>query len=77
MQLYLIAYGGYRFLTEFIRPEPRAWLDLTFYQWVSLLLIAGMVGQWLNDAWPDIKRRLAATRSGARGPAPRSAARRG
>ena len=44
--LYLIAYGVYRFLTEYIRPEPVSMGGLTFYQWVSLGLIAGMVGQW-------------------------------
>jgi prolipoprotein diacylglyceryltransferase len=46
LQIYLIAYGVYRFLTEFIRPEPLALGGLTFYQWVSLTLIAAMVGQW-------------------------------
>jgi phosphatidylglycerol---prolipoprotein diacylglyceryl transferase len=50
LKLFLIAYGCYRFLTEFIRPEPPAWLDLTFYQWVSLVLIAGMLIQWAYDA---------------------------
>lgn len=46
LQIYLIAYGVYRFLTEFIRPEPVSAGGLTFYQWVSLILIAAMVGQW-------------------------------
>src|SRR5262249_54022203 len=32
LKLYLICYGCYRFATEYIRPEPPAWLDLTFYQ---------------------------------------------
>jgi phosphatidylglycerol---prolipoprotein diacylglyceryl transferase len=45
-QLYLIAYGTYRFLTEYIRPEPASMCGLTFYQWVSLTLIAAMAGQW-------------------------------
>src|SRR5205823_368766 len=35
-KLYLICYSIYRFLTEFIRPEPRDMLGLTFYQWLSL-----------------------------------------
>jgi phosphatidylglycerol---prolipoprotein diacylglyceryl transferase len=47
LQVYLIAYCGYRFLTEFIRPEPRGWLDLTFYQWASILFAAALAGQWL------------------------------
>ncbi len=49
LKLYLIAYGVYRFATEFIRPEPEYWLNLTFYQWISLALIAGLAGQWLAD----------------------------
>src|SRR5262249_57396209 len=36
LKLYLIAYGVFRFLTEFIRPEPPWWLGLTFYQWAAL-----------------------------------------
>jgi phosphatidylglycerol:prolipoprotein diacylglycerol transferase len=39
VKLYLIAYGLYRFATEFIRPEPAYWLDLTFYQWISIAMI--------------------------------------
>jgi phosphatidylglycerol:prolipoprotein diacylglycerol transferase len=49
LKLYLIAYGCYRFLTEYIRPEPDYRLGLTFYQWVSLVLVAGLAGQWLYD----------------------------
>jgi prolipoprotein diacylglyceryltransferase len=49
LKLYLIAYGLYRFLTEFIRPEPVAALALTFYQWASLALILGLSLQWLHD----------------------------
>ena len=50
LKLYLIAYGVYRFLTEFIRPEPIGAVGLTFYQWVSLVLIGAMVVQWAYDA---------------------------
>jgi phosphatidylglycerol:prolipoprotein diacylglycerol transferase len=49
LQVYLISYGVYRFLTEYIRPEPRLWLGLTFYQWVSLALIVGLSAQWWID----------------------------
>jgi phosphatidylglycerol:prolipoprotein diacylglycerol transferase len=49
LKLYLIAYGVYRFLTEYLRPEPIAAASLTFYQWVSLVLIAGMMAQWWVD----------------------------
>jgi len=50
LQFYLIAYGAYRFLTEFIRPEPAWWLGLTFYQWAALALAAGLAVQWLAEA---------------------------
>jgi prolipoprotein diacylglyceryltransferase len=49
LKLYLIAYGVYRFLTEYIRPEPTRALGLTFYQWASLLLVGGLVVQWVVD----------------------------
>jgi phosphatidylglycerol:prolipoprotein diacylglycerol transferase len=50
LKLYLIAYGVFRFATEFIRPEPPLWLGLTFYQWVALLMIVGLSVQWLVDS---------------------------
>jgi prolipoprotein diacylglyceryltransferase len=51
LQFYLICYGVYRFLTEFIRPEP-AWLGLlTFYQWAALFLVAALTVQWAVDDW--------------------------
>jgi phosphatidylglycerol---prolipoprotein diacylglyceryl transferase len=46
LQFYLIAYCGYRFLTEYLRPEPPGWLGLTFYQWVCLLFAAALAVQW-------------------------------
>ena len=49
LKLYLIAYGVYRFLTEYIRPEPRYWPGLTFYQWAALGLTAGLLVQWWVD----------------------------
>jgi phosphatidylglycerol:prolipoprotein diacylglycerol transferase len=49
LKFYLIAYGAYRFATEFIRPEPAEWLRLTFYQWVSVALIFGLSVQWAFD----------------------------
>jgi len=49
LKLYLIAYGVYRFLTEYIRPEPSWWLGLTFYQWAAAALALGMIAQWLAD----------------------------
>jgi phosphatidylglycerol---prolipoprotein diacylglyceryl transferase len=46
LQLYLIAYGVYRFATEYIRPEPVGLLGLTFYQWVSVVMVVGLSLQW-------------------------------
>jgi phosphatidylglycerol:prolipoprotein diacylglycerol transferase len=52
LKLYLIAYGIYRFATEYIRPEPAWWLGLTFYQWASVALAAGLAVQWWWDRKP-------------------------
>ncbi len=49
LKFYLIAYAAYRFITEFIRPEPVGPGGLTFYQWVSLALVAGLGAQWFVD----------------------------
>ncbi len=38
VKLYFLSYFAYRFLTEFIRPEPRLWLGLTGYQYSVLVL---------------------------------------
>jgi phosphatidylglycerol:prolipoprotein diacylglycerol transferase len=50
LKFYLICYGVYRFLTEFIRPEPVVALGLTYYQWVALALILPLCVQWAVDA---------------------------
>ena len=50
LKLYLIAYCGYRFLTEFIRPEPTLAGGLTFYQWFVLPCAAALMVQWWYDA---------------------------
>jgi prolipoprotein diacylglyceryltransferase len=52
LQLYLIAYGVYRFATEYIRPEPADLLGLTFYQWVSVVLVVGLALQWALERGP-------------------------
>lgn len=49
LQLYLICYGIYRFLTEFIRPEPIWLAGWTFYQWASLVLAGAMAVQWVLE----------------------------
>lgn len=50
IKLYLIAYLGYRFLSEFVRPEARIWLGLTGYQWAAVVLIPLFVLLWVHDA---------------------------
>jgi phosphatidylglycerol:prolipoprotein diacylglycerol transferase len=50
LKLYLIAYAAFRFLTEYIRPEPTVGLGLTFYQWVALAGGAALMMQWWWDA---------------------------
>ncbi|MCH7688359.1 MAG: hypothetical protein IH899_17040 [Planctomycetes bacterium] len=49
IKLYLIAYFFYRFLTEFIRPEPKLWLDLTGYQWAALAFVPLLIALWMKD----------------------------
>jgi phosphatidylglycerol:prolipoprotein diacylglycerol transferase len=50
IKLYILAYLGYRFATEFIRPEPRMLYGLTGYQWACLLLAPVFVGLWCRDS---------------------------
>jgi phosphatidylglycerol:prolipoprotein diacylglycerol transferase len=50
LQLYLIAYGVFRFVTEYLRPEPPGLLGLTFYQWVAVVLVVGPAAQWAWEA---------------------------
>ncbi|HYV34530.1 MAG TPA: prolipoprotein diacylglyceryl transferase family protein [Gemmataceae bacterium] len=49
VKLYILAYLAYRFATEFIRPEPRLWLDLSVYQWAALVLWPVFVFLWWRD----------------------------
>lgn len=49
IKLYIIAYLVYRFLTEFIRPEPAWWLDLSVYQWCALLTLPVFAFLWWRD----------------------------
>ena len=37
--LYLISYGVFRFLTEFVRETPRLFGPLSSYQWLSLFMV--------------------------------------
>ena len=50
IKLYIISYLTYRFVTEWIRPEPELWFGLTGYQWASLLLIPLFAWLWARDS---------------------------
>ncbi len=50
LKLYLICYGIYRFLTEFIRPEPVYAVGLTYFQWVAVVMVVALSVQWWYDA---------------------------
>ena len=43
MPAYIAAYGIYRFLTEFLRPEERVWAGLTFYQLSAVPITLAML----------------------------------
>jgi prolipoprotein diacylglyceryltransferase len=49
LKLYLIAYGVFRFCSEWLRPEPIWAAGLTFYQWVCLFMVVGLSVQWWYD----------------------------
>lgn len=49
IKLYIITYLIYRFLTEFLRPEPVIFAGLTGYQCASLALVPVFVGLWIKD----------------------------
>jgi phosphatidylglycerol---prolipoprotein diacylglyceryl transferase len=49
IKLYIIAYLVFRFFTEFIRPEPRGWLDLTIYQWCAVAMLPVFIFLWWRD----------------------------
>jgi hypothetical protein len=50
IKFYIISYLAYRIVTEWIRPEPKLWYDLTGYQWAALALIPLFAALWANDA---------------------------
>jgi prolipoprotein diacylglyceryltransferase len=51
LKFYLIGYFAFRFLAGFIRPEPHVLLNLTFYQWASLVGSVFLSGQLLLPGW--------------------------
>jgi phosphatidylglycerol:prolipoprotein diacylglycerol transferase len=50
IKLYILAYLLYRFVTEFIRAEPRVLTGLTGYQWACLALAPLFIWLWVRDA---------------------------
>ena len=58
IKLYFISYLAYRFLTEFLRPEPRLWLGLTGYQWAALALGPLFAILWWQDARLETSRQV-------------------
>lgn len=49
LKLYLIAYCLFRFLTEWLRPEPQVLIGLTFYQLAVAAFAIGLSIQWWVD----------------------------
>jgi phosphatidylglycerol:prolipoprotein diacylglycerol transferase len=66
LKLYLIGYAAFRFLVEFIRPEPAWWLGLSVYQWAALALIPPLAWQWRLDARAAPAAAASATSAGCR-----------
>lgn len=52
-KFYILTYLGYRFVTEFIRPEARVFAGLTAYQWAALLLTPIFAWLWWRDGDPE------------------------
>jgi phosphatidylglycerol:prolipoprotein diacylglycerol transferase len=50
IKLYFISYCGYRFASEFLRPEPVVLGGLTAYQWSALVIALAFSALWTRDA---------------------------
>ena len=50
IKLYILAYLCYRFLSEYVRPEPVVALGLSIYQWACLGLIPIFLLLWRLDS---------------------------
>ena len=61
IKFYFICYLGYRFLTEWIRPEPEIVASLTGYQWGAVILIPVFAWLWYKDATALKREALAKT----------------
>jgi phosphatidylglycerol---prolipoprotein diacylglyceryl transferase len=49
LKVYLLCYLTYRFVTEWLRPEPITSLGLTTYQVACVVLGACLIGLWLSE----------------------------
>jgi phosphatidylglycerol:prolipoprotein diacylglycerol transferase len=47
LQFFLISYCAYRFMSEFLRPEPVLALGFTFYQWFCACFAVALAAQWI------------------------------
>ena len=59
IKLYILAYLVYRFVSEWIRPEPEMALGLTGYQWAAVTLVPLFLWLWYLDRWGVVERRAA------------------
>lgn len=50
IKLYILVYLIYRFMTEFLRPEPAIFGGLTGYQWATMALVPVFGVLWMRDA---------------------------
>ena len=50
VKFYILSYLLYRFVTEFLRPELKMGLELTWYQWFALLVAPVFVVLWIHDS---------------------------
>jgi phosphatidylglycerol:prolipoprotein diacylglycerol transferase len=51
-RILMVAYFSFRFVSEFIRVEGSAWWGLTFFQWISLVIVV-----WYSkDVWRIMQR---------------------
>jgi phosphatidylglycerol:prolipoprotein diacylglycerol transferase len=49
IKVYFLAYFGFRFLTEFLRPEIDWAGGLSAYQWAIIVLVPIFISLWYRD----------------------------
>ncbi len=50
VKLYIIVYLVYRWMSEFVRPEPAIAVGMTFYQWFAIAFVPVFLALWWRDA---------------------------